>query len=265
MKKVIRIITLVLTISLIAVSSCSCNALDTLKANHGYWNNNGGIILGENEYKLLPYNEYFIPETMNYNTKITITDKDVPVLAGAFVGMHGYISDDGLFIELRDRVDYYCRADKYDEILNRINGDLQFDNYSYNYDAFSEEGEWSTSWYTLTNEQKAVVDNVLNTVTPTVLPNNMNIEYDYCIYLQECSSDMLFRRDFTEIGYTDGKYYLIDCYSSDEGTLLTEVPAEYNSVFEKICERYRESYYDIYSEGNEYEEHDEDVIYDYSA
>ena len=264
MKKVIRIITLVLTISLIAVSSCSCKALDTLKANHGYWNNNGGIILGENEYKLLPYNEYFIPETMTYNTEITITDKDVPVLAGAFVGMHGYISDDGLFIELRDEVDYYCRADKYDEILNRINGDLQFDNYSYVYNAFSEEGEWSTSWYTLTNEQKAVVDNVLNTVTPTVLPNNMNIEYDYCIYLEECSSDMLFRRGLTEICYTDGKYYLID-YSSDEGTLLTEVPAEYNSVFEKICERYRESYYDIYSEGNEYEEHDEDVIYDYSA
>ena len=265
MKKVIRIITLVLTISLIAVSSCSCNALDTLKANHGYWNNNGGIILGENEYKLLPYNEYFIPETMTYNTEITITDKDVPVLAGVFVGMYGYISDDGLIIELRDEVDYYCRADKYDEILNRINGDLQFDNYSYSYEVFNEEDELSISWYTLTNEQKAVVDNVLNTVTPTVLPNNMNIEYDYCIYLEECSSDMLFRRDFTEIGYTDGKYYLIDCYSSDEGTLLTEVPAEYNSVFEKICERYRESTYDIYSEGNEYEEHDEDVIYDYSA
>ena len=265
MKKVIRIITLVLTISLIAVSSCSCKALDTLKANHGYWNNNGGIILGENEYKLLPYNEYFIPETMTYNTEITITDKDVPVLAGVFVGMYGYISDDGLIIQLRDKVDYYCRADKYDEILNRINGDLLFDNYSYDYDAFSEEGEWSTSWYTLTNEQKAVVDNVLNTVTPTVLPNNMNIEYDYCIYLQECSSDMLFRRGLTEIGYTDGKYYLIDYYSSDEGTLLTEVPAEYNSVFEKICERYRESTYDIYFEGNEYEEHDEDVIYDYSA
>lgn len=260
MKKVIRIITLVLTISLIAVSSCSCKALDTLKANHGYWNDNGGIILGENEYKLLPYNEYFIPETMNYNTKITITDKDVPVLAGAFVGMKGYISDDRLIIEFSDESEFYCRADKYDEIINRMNGDLQFDNYSYSYDGFNEEGEWSISRYTLTNEQKAVVDNVLNTVTPTVLPNNMNIEYDYCIYLQECSSDMLFRRDFTEIGYTDGKYYLIDCYSSDEGTLLTEVPAEYNSVFEKICERYRESTYDIYSEGNEYEEHDEDVI-----
>lgn len=264
MKKVIRIIALVLTISLVAVSSCSCNALDTLKANHGYWNNNGGIILGENEYKLLPYNEYFIPEKMNYNTEITITAKDVPVLAGVFVGMYGYISDDGLIIELRDEVDYYCRADKYDEILNRINGDLQFDNYSYSYAALNEEGEWSTSWYTLTNEQKAVVDNVLNTVTPTVLPNNMNIEYDYCIYLEECSSDMLFRRELTEIGYTDGKYYLID-YSADEGTLLTEVPAEYNSVFEKICERYRESDYDIYSEDYEYDEYYENVIYDYSA
>ena len=75
---------------------------------------------------------------------------------------------------------------------------------------------------------------------------------------------MLFRRGLTEICYTDGKYYLID-YSSDEGTLLTEVPAEYNSVFEKICERYRESTYDFNFEGNEYEEHDEDVIYDYSA
>ena len=62
MKKVIRIIALVLTISLVAVSSCSCNALDTLKANHGYWNNNGGITLGENEYKLLPSLEYFLPE-----------------------------------------------------------------------------------------------------------------------------------------------------------------------------------------------------------
>ena len=261
MKKVIRIIALVLTISLIAVSSCSCNALDTLKSNHGYWNNNGGITLGENEYKLLPYNEYFFPETMNYNTEITITDKDVPVLAGAFVGMKGYISDDRLIIEFSDESEFYCRADKYDEIINRMNGGVKFDNYSYPYDGFNEEGEWSTSWYTLTNEQKAVVDNVLNTVTPTVLPNNMNIEYDYCIYLEECSSDMLFRRELTAICYTDGKYYLID-YSADEGTLLTEVPAEYNSVFEKICEKQIESDYDFYSEDYEYEEN---VIYDYSA
>ena len=74
-------------------------------------------------------------------------------------------------------------------------------------------------------------------------------------------SDMLFRRGLTEIGYTDGKYYLID-YSADEGTYLREVPAEYNDIFEKICEKQIESDYDFYSEDYEYEEN---VIYDYSA
>ena len=143
MKKFYKLIALVLAIAMLAVSLCSCRALDEAKANRVFYSDDHTEILYNNSvYRLLLSG---IPLMDTYgNSFSSVTDKDVPVLLKGFFGDYIIISEDETIIEsfitisqISDMVDdlepyydatkswadsvYYVREDRYDEVKEQGN------------------------------------------------------------------------------------------------------------------------------------------------
>lgn len=244
MKKILRLITLLLVSAFLITSFCGCQPLDEMKTSRAVWSSNdlSSFEMNNEEYVQLPYYEYLAP-SIDYENGIFVTEKDVPVLLSAVMGEPLYKDTTGCFYitdydyDREYDVNYYCRKDKYEETLSRI------ENYSkngftaealcYSYYTYDDE---TIKYYVLTDEQRKAVDDVLSTVQGTALPGEMNILYDYSVPVEECSKDMVFSRVKMDIYVKSNEYFI----SRDiEGkTVIYKVPAEKNGIFADIMAEY---------------------------
>ena len=244
-----------ITILLIAMvlCLCSCAALDNMKKSHAKLDN-GNIIYKENTYIPLPECKDIF--NLNLNTKIKLTENDVPVLLSSLMGISAYTNKDEVLIftysdpesEYASYPDLiYCREDKYAELLEKIKNHT-FDNYLINYQDFDYEN-YSILYktYLLTEEEK----NAINAIISEVQPSETNIYYESwisSISIYKCSEDMLFGQYTYEIYEIKNKYFICDTMSSDK-IKTYEVPDKYKdiiSVLMKYSNNYEEyPYYEV--------------------
>lgn len=232
-----RIFALVL-VALQIVLLCGCTALDEMRKNQAFYGEEGNIVWNGKVYKKLPESDYFFPER-DYETIVRVTEADVPVLLSElFAFDYCYPSTDGVFLEDRGENIYYCEMSVYKEFRDRILGVFEPEIVCYSYTVFDEETyDVEIRHHTLTQEQVDAVFYVVENVEPTVLQEGMSLESDLSVCLEECSEDMLFRKETMEISRSGSTFY-VHQYTV-RGTKLFTVPQEYNATFAKIVEEYQ--------------------------
>ncbi len=234
MKKWRRLLAGVLA-CLLCMSLAGCDALDEAKANHGLLQPDGSVKLGNVIYKPLPACEQLSPE-LEYQADVMVTAADVPVLLADMMGSSYYKSKDGVLLIWQyngyDGVNY-CREDRYEELVARIEAGFKPDGYCYEYERYDEEDmEFWSEFYYLTEEQCQAVQTVYSTVVPVPQVAASSLNYDFCVELQLCSKDLLMRElADLDICVYNGEYYLVEYADND---ILYPVPATMNATFEAI-------------------------------
>ena len=214
---------------------CGCAALDEMRHNQAFFDADGNILWNDSIYKKLPACDYFVPQ-INYGTAVNVTEADVPVLLSDILSLCNYYpSDDRIILEEANYEDtiYYCEASVFEDLCGRMSAPFVPDILCYSYDVYNEDAyELETRYYTLTQEQVDAVAYVLENTNPTVLQEGMYLDCDATVYLEECSEDLLFRKEAVNISRSGNTFYL-EQYTDTE-TLLFTVPTDYAAVFAEI-------------------------------
>ena len=220
---------------------CGCNQLDQMRQQQVLCDENGDIGWRGSTYKALPACDFFDPE-MDYETMLWATSPDVPVLLSPFMAKYWmHANSDGSVLYDTYGGAYFCREDLYDGICARMES-FEPDLVCYSYDVYDEQiNEFKTEYYTLTQEQLAVIQLVTQTVEPTAMGNGWYLDYDWSVYLQECSEDMLFRRNTLDIAVSGDSYYLL--LYTDAETMSFTVPEGCKAAFDEIVSAYEQAYW----------------------
>lgn len=268
MKKATRLIALFAALILVCLSATGCNAIDDMRAHHGFYTKTGSIMLGDTEYLLLPENEYFSPLSDNADA-VYVTDKDVPVLLSAMLGDGFDLYNDGLILSngIYGEDQNYCRADKYDEIAAQMVGEFHPTGCCYTYSVLDTETEmYEERNYLLTEEQVEAVNEVLGTVERVTRAQNVKYTYDYGIELYACTDNMLLQNWVCNIEKNDNAYYIVIYDYAFAAETEYAVPYEYTATFDAIfknmidAEKAKEQYYsDLYG----YDMYEDEYEYDF--
>lgn len=232
MKKLRRALCLIAVLAM-CLSLCGCSILDDLRQMRAEMTSDGTIRLYDGtEYKPLPQCEELSPSFSEYSEVYTVAE-DVPLLLTTVL-YEDYLdkSDDGKFLVTYSEAGavYYCRADAYDSVLARIQNGFTPDLCCYwCYDFENMEDVC----YTLTQKQLDLLNQVVATQKPQVLPNAASLDSEHWADLYLCSEDRLFEQDTVDICILNGKYYVMDF---GDTISFYAVPAELTAEFEKIME-----------------------------
>lgn len=242
MKKNFRRIFVLFLAAMLIFVLCGCDALDEMRQNQAYFDADGNILWNGSVYKKLPACEHLFP-LIDYNTSVFVTEAGVPVLLSGILSLSDCSpSYDGSLLEEYDFGEnvYYCEASAYEQLRDRILAPFTPDIICYSYDVYDEDTyEFETKYYTLTQEQVAAVANVVENTEPTVMQEGMYLDCDWSVYLDECSEDMLLRRNTMDISYAGSTYYVHQY--TDNGMLLYAVPEDCNAIFGEIVKAYLEA------------------------
>lgn len=227
MKKIVKIISLFL-IFVLCIACSSCVNLDELRSMRASVTETGTILLADGtEYKLLPVCEEFSPNFEN-DDLIYVVEDDVPLLLMDAFGDWVWKSEDGKFLK-GSIYEYYCRADLYDELCQRMEAGFVPDTYGYWY---YDDEEGQRVFYTLTQEQADAVAWVYGMQTPEILPEAVSLRYTHKVDLYLCTQDALFKRETVDLCQYQSKYYVV---GSESGAIaLYPVPEELSTVFASI-------------------------------
>ncbi len=239
MKKKIRVLALFTALVLVCLSATGCNAIDEMRKNQAFYTETGGVTLRGNDYLPLPENEYFRPFKRDDTATIRITKPDVPVLLSTHYGNYASLYNDGEILYSNYMDSYYCRVDKYAHYNAVLTAPFEPTGYCYTYRVLDTDTmEYTEHLYRLTAAQVNAVDEVLNTVTPTVQDENDSYTYDYCAVLDACDDTMLLRDERVNIA-TYGKEYTIvrHNYNGERADLEYAVPSEYTAIFADIVKQ----------------------------
>jgi len=232
MKKVLKSISICLILMVICLAFSGCSMLDEIRETRINLTENGNLVYNGHEYILLPECEYINP-IFDYNSPLLyLADDEVPLLLTSIFCTEHAISADEKFISAGldgDSPQYYCRDDIYNDIIAKINEGFKPDGYCYEYYDFKNGKDMI---YQLTKEETEAIGKVLKEVTPTILPDIANVNYEISVTLDACSDDLYFRNYAYDIYLLEGKYYL--AAESGEQYMIYTVPEELNGVFKGI-------------------------------
>ena len=230
MKRVFKIICISLIITIICLTFGGCGALDDIRETRITLTEKGSILYDDHEYSLLPQCEYLNPYFNISSPLLYLADEEVPLLLTSIFCTEHSISADKKFISAGGETpQYYCRDDIYDDIIGRISSGFKPDGYCYEYYDFDAGKDML---YLLKDSETEAIRKVLKDVTPTLLPDIANVNYEVFVALDACSSDLYFRNYAYNIYLLEGKYYLQA--DSGEQYLIYTVPDELNENFKGI-------------------------------
>lgn len=230
MKKVMKLTALLLCVLFITASFSSCiyrSDIEEMRSEHAFWTEKGTILYGDDEYIPLPSCKYLNAVWYDMNT-VYVTEADVPVLLSHTLGTMMPLSDDGVLLQDTDYSNgeistYYCRSDKYDEVMARIETGNYFDGYTYAY----FDGQ-SLKAYHLTKDEVTAVNATLE--SGKIKEPSDDIGQFYVTYLDASSDDELFSGEFGEIYCVNGAYFIY-LYSDDA---YFAVDKKYTETFDNI-------------------------------
>ncbi len=250
MKNKTKLLVIILALIMMCVSFTGCAELDQMREQHATWTVAGdtdSITYKGVEYKKLPNLQGETFYNIDGSLPIYVTDSDVPVLLSQYCTSLS-ISINGNFIvgyvgETSDNVaEYgyigadvestYCKAELYDEIVEKSNSDINYTNYAYSY--YSEEDFDSFELYYLSAEESDAIDKVVKEVEPVENSNIYETGY-FLLNLVEISDDELFSRYSYEIyGDEHGNYYVVDFAQFWNEYTEYKVPKDMNDIFKKL-------------------------------
>ena len=231
MKKVISLI----AILAICLSLCGCGLLDDLRESRATVDAEGNIQLNDGAvYKPLPACKELSP-AFDEMKMVYVVESEVPLLLTSMIGEYFDLSDDGKFLQnyLDGESIFYCRADVYDSVLDRIMNGFAPNTCCYWYYDYSMGKVLA---YTLTEAQLEAVNQVCLTQEPQILPSAASMNWDYWVTLTMCTDDLLFMKELVDICMVEGKWYVVD--ESGVDTIFYTVPEELTSVFADIMNIY---------------------------
>lgn len=248
MKKTVRILALTLCVCLLTLSLCACKDLDTMRKNRATWQG-GDILFDGATYQLLPACENLMPQYGD-GAVITVSDAEVPLLLSGMTGSGFYSSEDGVFLIAAEESDksIYCRADKYQSMVNRIKGEKTYTLFGYAYTRFDEnavdDDYYVNEEYMLTATEALAVQDVLTHISPLDIdPQTM----DDCFIteLYAFTEDKLFYAYVGDIYRTEKCFYVV-VQDRLGKSLVSAVPDAYTKVFDNFTksaqsERFSES------------------------
>lgn len=237
MKKCKRWIVMALA-SVLCLSLCGCQKLDDMRAVHAVWQEDGSILWNGDVYRQLED----VPESLQFyvDQTVMVTESDVPVLLSDLLGDSFTVDDSGVLMHnwhWNGGETWFCREDKYEEMAEYFRLEVELDTYFYAYWP-EKNGDVKQQHYYLSEEEKAVIDTLLNEADFTD-PGNILYgpfeETEFMVVLGRCDGKHLFAEHYVvEIVSKQEGYYLFS------GGLLAPVPTSYNALFEQIVANYYE-------------------------
>ncbi len=261
MKNKTKIMVLILALLMMCVSFSGCAELDQMRKEHAVWTTKGStdsITYMGNEYIKLPGVNNPTPMGLNVSP-VYVTDSGVPVLLSHELSTLMELSEDGNFLtgyvyddsyyeysytssgtSTREYISsnyvIYCKADIYDDVTTKINEEIEYPYYGYNYFVYDEiTGTDEYSYYYLTEEEIDAINTVIKEVEP-VTDNNV-VNHMWLVSLDKISKNKYFMLESFEIFIDDyNRYYLASySYTFDEYTIY-QVPDEMKNIFDHIVE-----------------------------
>lgn len=235
MKKWKRWLVLALA-TVLCLSLCGCDELETMRSEHGVWQEDGSILWNGAVYRKLE-NTLSMGEfdfTYSYVT-IYVTEPDVPVLLSTMFGEAMDVSADGTILEhydyrlVEERTTWYCREDVYDEMVKKLENGVTLNTYCYYYWDF-DRGK-NVPYY-LTEEQANTMHRILATVDP-VLSADFDEPIEDELYLYVTDENRMFEQGTDKWLCITQSRYCIESF--DE---IYVVPMEYNAIFDEIWKAY---------------------------
>ena len=177
-----------------------CDALDEMRKDQAFIQDDGTILWNGNVYKLLPENKYFQP-MITGERSLSLTEKDVPVLlSGTFALTYMGIDEAETLIHVYGEQPYYCRADQYDALSARLSEPFAVEELCFQYGYYDyEEDKYIEGFHTLTSAQAQAVEEVLAKVTPWKLGESGAHISGWTMMIQESSKDHLMRRNRAQL------------------------------------------------------------------
>ena len=246
MKKIIRILAVIVLISLTCTCFTGCDYVDKMREQYAYYNENKDIVYQDNIYKKLPVRQevYF----QYPSSELYVTDGEMPILLAEVMGEWCELSEDKAYVLTNDgRV--FCRKDKYDSVVDRIENGFEVETYLYEYEVestdeldFWEYYSYDTKRRIFTKEEIAAVKDVLNNVEPVTEDTQYfsdSAEYSFAVY--GCSEDLLLYEESFYI-IVDKRDYYIEINDEYYNSIVRKVPSKYNKLFKELTKDYVESY-----------------------
>lgn len=240
MKKLIA----ALLLCVLVLSCAGCANLDEMKANHAVWTDEEQTALEWNgaTYKKLPTSSAL--EIWDHSEKnVFVTAPDVPVLLIEQFGSPLNCSKDEVLLQSihwseNDYPVFYCRADRYDELVKQITEGVQMPKIIYTYWSFEDDLNHMVCF---TDAQKQAIETVLKTNPISLGYNGYNEEYSIDLY--RSSENHIFREMLCYISALNGQYRIIVPGPED---MLYEIPAELQPTFEAMMAPYEKDYWNNY-------------------
>lgn len=272
MKKTFKITALLLAITLLAVSLCSCQALDEARTNHAVFTDKEytAIEFKGHTYRLMDSSEKYDFIIANYYTDCYVTDKDVPVLLKGMFGQpisfngnetvievdidSAKATADEVFFDSYDMMNYnphmtyntnyYVREDVYDAVKASIKN-AKLDHYYiefYPYEFGTHES----------HEQQILIDDELTEIVNNILkaPNDNRIafesfnprhaDYQY-ISLYVCDKDMVLTKrnlDYRLILLNNDVYFWPGTVSNPQKNGFYRLNKEDALLVKELMQRY---------------------------
>ena len=147
MKKTVKIMALISVICIMMASLSGCNFIKDLRSNRIVKNEDGNLLYDGKVYIKLPEcGDLYFKYDYSSDQILYIAEKDEPVLYSYFKSDYCDLSKDKILIEDYN-CDVYCREDKYDSVIQRIENGFTCEKYIYTYEVYDEsEDLFDYSW-----------------------------------------------------------------------------------------------------------------------
>ena len=235
MKKRIKAIALLCAIAVLAVTLCSCRALDSAREHQAFYKDSthNEIILGDQTYRKIDSGNkefIFVENHIKYYESFYVTEKDVPVLLASYNGETLKTNEDksivytyDIYTYDTDKETWYVREDLYDEYVYAIESAV-LDHYYYSYYDYPEDDYWNGGKETnviLNDEITEIINRTLS------IPDDKKVNYsddEYYsstkVYLYSCDKDMRIKNSVKiELIYDGFDYYVWNGNTFDEKSL----------------------------------------------
>lgn len=240
MKKFLKRLGILLLLGAMVFALCGCRALDEMRAQQLFLEEDGSFYKDGFRYVPLVANDYFCPE-FDFSNNYYLTEKDVPVLLSAQFHT-GYLefSADGLFCQNHRTGGWYCRESVYEDVQARNRAPFVPEILFYNYYTYDAKGEYQDIIYTLSPEEVAALRAVISG-EPLQLGDGMYITYDWEMGLTEATKDLLFCYSGPTVCKAGNTLY-VNTYGED-GSKTYQVPEAYNAILESMAKCYLDAFY----------------------
>jgi len=232
-KKKIKGIALVSLLCVVVTAITGCFSLQELKDKQAYFDEEGNICVGNYKYIAIGDAEDLYPDFYNCDL-VYFSDNEIPLLLTPEMCPSYTRSGDGIFLD-GDK-GYYCREDKYEEVVSALSKGHVAKGYKYTYFDY-EEG--TNKERILTDEEKEAIDEIFSTVKK----KQFNEYYCLANVFSYPDADMTYlTRDEFDVVKKGKNIYLLKYDEEKDQEWFYKVPDNKKHIFDDVIKAGDEIY-----------------------